>query len=80
MRHTRAHTANRRSHHALKERKLSMCSECGAPKINHAMCLNCGKYKGVVVVDVQAKLLKKEKKLKDRNKAPGKTSEKAVAK
>jgi large subunit ribosomal protein L32 len=69
MRHTRSHTGNRRSHHALKEKKVSMCSECGAPKLNHAVCLNCGKYNGRVVVDVHAALAKKEKKMKERQKA-----------
>ncbi len=77
MRHTRAHTGNRRSHHALKARILSLCPECGAPKMNHTMCLNCGKYKSRVVVDVQASLVKKEKKMKERNKQAGISSEKA---
>lgn len=75
MRHTRSHTANRRSHHALKAQVLSLCSECGAPKMNHAMCLNCGKYKGKMVVDVHAALVKKEKKMKARSKALGLPSE-----
>jgi len=69
MRHTRAHTANRRSHHALKMQALSMCPKCGAPKLNHAVCMNCGTYKGKVVIDTQAKLAKKEKKMKERQKA-----------
>lgn len=80
MRHTRAHTGNRRSHHALKARTLSLCPECGAPKMNHTMCLNCGKYKSRVVVDVQAALAKKEKKMKARNQAAGNSSEKVEAK
>jgi hypothetical protein len=46
-----------------------MCSDCGAPKLNHAVCLNCGKYNGRVVIDVQAALAKKEKKMKERSKA-----------
>ena len=50
---------------------LSLCSDCGAPKMNHTMCLNCGKYKGNVVVDVHAALAKKEKKMKARSKALG---------
>jgi len=75
MRHTRAHTANRRSHHALKEQNISMCSECGAPKMNHMMCANCGKYNKRSVVDVQAVLVKKEEKRKARNKALGTTSD-----
>ncbi len=78
MRHTRAHTANRRSHHAIEARTLSLCSECGAPKMNHTLCLNCGKYKGKVVVDVHAALAKKEKKVKERNKALGVPSEEKV--
>jgi large subunit ribosomal protein L32 len=71
MRHTRAHTANRRSHHALKAENLSMCSKCGAPKLNHAICQNCGTYRGLTVLDVQARLAKKEKKMKQRNQAAG---------
>jgi large subunit ribosomal protein L32 len=80
MRHTRAHTGNRRSHHALKERVLSLCPECGAPKMTHTMCVNCGKYKGRMVVDVQASLAKKEKKMKERNRERGVSSEKVEAK
>ncbi len=76
MRHTRSHTANRRSHHALKAVNLSMCSDCGAPKLNHAMCANCGKYDKRVVVDVHATLAKKEKKMKERNKELGVSSAK----
>ena len=54
MRHTRAHTANRRSHHALKAQKLSVC-ECGAPRVSHRACASCGRYRGRVVVDFAAK-------------------------
>jgi large subunit ribosomal protein L32 len=77
MRSTRSHTANRRSHHFLKAVTLSMCSKCGAPKLNHAMCQNCGTYRGRMVVDVQASLAKKEKKMKERNKALGVSSGKS---
>ena len=54
MRHTRAHTANRRSHHALVAQKLAVC-ECGAPRVSHRACASCGRYRGRVVVDVAAK-------------------------
>jgi large subunit ribosomal protein L32 len=74
MRHTRGHTANRRSHHALKAGNLSLCPKCGAPKLNHAICMNCGYYKDRNVVDVQAALIKKEKKMKERNKVGGSAS------
>lgn len=66
MRHTRAHTANRRSHHALKGAGLSKCSNCGEMRKMHTMCANCGMYKGRVVVDVKAQIAKKEEKRKAR--------------
>lgn len=65
MRHTRAHTANRRSHHALKAQTIATC-ECGAVRVSHRACASCGRYRGRVVVDVaakaQAKTAKKAKK------------------
>jgi len=64
MRHTRAHTANRRSHHALKDVQLVLCKDCGHPKNKHLMCSNCGKYKGREVVNVSLKAEKKAEKLK----------------
>lgn len=64
MRHTRAHTANRRSHHAIETASLTLCKECGSPKAPHVVCSVCGKYKGVQVLDVKGKLEKKAKKEK----------------
>ncbi|OGC83326.1 50S ribosomal protein L32 [Candidatus Adlerbacteria bacterium RIFCSPHIGHO2_02_FULL_52_17] len=65
MRHTRAHTANRRSHHALKAQVLSVC-ECGAARLSHRACASCGRYKGRVVIDhvskAAAKAAKRAKK------------------
>jgi len=62
MRHTRATTGDRRSHHALKGPRLSKCTNCGAAHLRHAACLGCGKYRGKMVIDVVAKQAKKEKK------------------
>ncbi|MCK5019784.1 MAG: 50S ribosomal protein L32, partial [Candidatus Peribacteraceae bacterium] len=65
MRHTRSHTRNRRSHHALKTPRLSKCDKCGALHLRHRMCTNCGFYKGREVIDVMSKILKKEAKKKE---------------
>jgi large subunit ribosomal protein L32 len=54
MRHTRAHTRNRRSHHALKAPALSTCGHCGAATRPHHMCQACGYYKGRQVLDLAA--------------------------
>ena len=52
MRHTRAHTANRRSHHALTKPRLSKCGDCGAQYLRHNACSTCGKYRGRAVMNV----------------------------
>lgn len=57
MRHTRAHTANRRSHHALTEKALNKC-ECGAMRVSHRACPVCGRYNGRVAVDHTVKAKK----------------------
>ena len=83
MRHTRAHTANRRSHHALKGPRLSRCPECGAVGVPHRVCAACGKYRGRVVIDMAARAAKKSKKVaarKEAVKAEAKEAEKETAK
>jgi len=63
MRHTRAHTANRRSHHALKAPTLAICSNCEAKHRPHHMCLDCGFYKGRMVMDMSAKKKGREERM-----------------
>jgi len=66
MRHTPSHTKNRRSHHALDAKSMARCAKCGADNLPHAVCLNCGYYRGREVVDVLKKLNKKERKAKEK--------------
>lgn len=79
MRHTRAHTANRRSHHALKSPALST-DKSGAVHLRHRATKD-GVYKGRTVMgDPVKKVMKKQGKTVAK-KAPKKTAaKKKVAK
>lgn len=74
MRHTRGHTANRRSHHALKKRTLTASAE-GTVHPRHRVVLEGGTYRGRKLPDVKgarsarrAAKVKKEGKVKDESK------------
>ncbi len=69
MRHTRSHTANRRSHHGLEAPDLAVCKNCGALHRPHHMCLDCGFYKGRVVIDLAAKKKDREERLRVKREA-----------
>jgi large subunit ribosomal protein L32 len=64
MRHTKSHTANRRSHHALKSASFAKCENCSALKKGHTVCKACGFYRGMKVLDLVKKTEKKQKKAK----------------
>lgn len=64
MRHTKSHTANRRSHHALMSTGLSKCGNCTKLKKRHTVCPGCGFYRGMKVLDLVKKMEKKQKKEK----------------
>ena len=76
MRHTRGHTRNRRSHHALKGAGFILCADCGQPKLKHITCSACGKYKGKVAISEKVKGEKSAKKVA--KKAEKKTVKKTV--
>ncbi len=59
MRHTRAHTKNRRSHHALTAPAL--VNDADGKHLRHRVSPTTGKYKGVQVVNVMKKVEKKTK-------------------
>lgn len=62
MRHTRSHTKNRRSHHALAKPALSK-DEAGNPHLRHRMSPTTGSYRGRNVVNMTAKLDRKAAKV-----------------
>lgn len=69
MRHTRAHTKNRRSHHALTAPTLAVCSNCGAKHRPHHMCLECGYYKGRQVLDLAGQKAARAARLQQKREA-----------
>lgn len=69
MRHTRSHTKNRRSHHALTQPTMAVCAHCGSSHRPHHMCLECGYYKGRQVMDLKSQKDKREARLKAKREA-----------
>ena len=69
MRHTRSHTANRRSHHALKAPALATCKNCGSTHRPHHMCLDCGFYNGRQIIDLASKKTAREDRMKAKREA-----------
>lgn len=66
QRHTKSRRNKRRSHLALKPDNFSLCPKCKTPVLPHHACLNCGYYKERQVIDVLARLEKKERKQKEK--------------
>ncbi len=66
QRKTKSRRNQRRSHINLKAPALIICSKCGKATRPHVICWSCGYYKEKEVIDVLAKLDKKEKKLKEK--------------
>lgn len=62
MRHTRSHTKNRRSHHALQSPALGK-DAAGNAYMRHRLNPTTGKYKDRQVLDMGARALKKAKKV-----------------
>ena len=48
-----SHRRHRRSHWKMKTAHLVTCPECGAPVRPHHVCMNCGTYRGVQVVELE---------------------------
>lgn len=56
MRHTKAHTRNRRAHHALSNPALTKDKETGAVSMRHRVSPQTGEYKGKKVIEVSSKM------------------------
>jgi large subunit ribosomal protein L32 len=66
MKHTKGKRNRVRSHHALRHQKFVICGHCHKEKLPHIVCESCGYYNGRQVIDVLAKLDKKERKKKEK--------------
>ena len=62
QRHTKGKRNRRRSHLALKKIFLAVCGKCDRDVLPHHICAYCGYYNGREIIDVLAKLDKKDKK------------------
>ena len=66
MKHTKGKRNRVRSHHALTAGTYPVCSHCKRPKLPHTLCQNCGYYNDRQVIDVLARLDKKERRKKEK--------------
>ena len=66
MRHTKGHRNNRRQHLKLLLVGVARCTKCHASIRPHTVCTNCVMYRGRQIIDVLAKLTKKERKKKEK--------------
>lgn len=64
--HTRSSVGQRRMHIFITPAVLASCLKCGKPVRPHIVCKYCGYYKNTQVLDVMAKLTKKEKKAREK--------------
>ena len=64
--HTRGKVGRSRMHKYIKNVQLNSCTKCKKPILSHTVCLNCGYYKGVEVINVLGKLTKKDKKIREK--------------
>lgn len=74
--HTRSKVGKTRMHKHIKRVLLNVCPKCRKPVLSHTVCFNCGYYKGAEVINVLAKLTKKEKKAKEKEIKQAETAEK----
>ncbi len=59
MRHTSAHSKNRRSHHKVAANAITTDSKTGGVHLRHRASLETGLYRGRQVLDVAKKAEKK---------------------
>lgn len=66
-------------HIHLNAAVLSVCAKCGKKLLPHTVCPACGFYKGKEVINVLAKLDKKERKAREKEMKAKEAAEKKEA-
>ncbi|MFH1856461.1 MAG: 50S ribosomal protein L32 [Candidatus Omnitrophota bacterium] len=61
-RHSKTRRDKSRTHQKVAVPELNTCSQCGASKATHRVCLSCGYYNGEKILDVEKKQAKQQKK------------------
>lgn len=77
MRHTKGHTGNRRSHHALKGPRLTLDKETNSYHLRHRVDMNTGMYRGKKVLGVSKATVTTTGAKAVAKKAPSKKKKKA---
>ncbi len=67
MRHTRGHTRNRRSHHALTATSIVTDKESGALRLPHRLDETTGMYRGKLIVPERKAQIKEDSKRKEKH-------------
>ncbi|MDO8470707.1 MAG: 50S ribosomal protein L32 [bacterium] len=57
---------NTRMHIYIKAGSTRACGKCGKPVLSHTICQNCGTYRGKEMINVLARLSKRDQKTKEK--------------
>jgi len=58
-RHSKSRRDKRRTHYKATEPALTTCPNCGAAKLMHRVCPECGHYRGMVAIEKEVSQAKK---------------------
>ena len=76
QKHTQSRKNKRRSNVNIKTPELIHCPKCGKSVLPYTACRYCGYYKGREIINVLAKLKRKEKKKRKKEMAAHQKEEK----
>ena len=54
-RHSKQRKRKRRTHYKIEAPNVVACGNCGAPKLHHHICDECGFYRGRLIISKKVK-------------------------